>query len=347
MRVMISRIGRASIILAILSVICFYPSINATASSEMELIFIDVGQGDSTLIVFPNGKTMLIDAGTTGNVSKVFEVLNARQIEKIDYLVASHAHEDHIDGLIDILEAYEVGRVLDTGKGTKESIYDIFMLEVKKRNIPIEIVRENFVMELGPVKVEVLSPAAPLPIDLDDASMVISVEYGAFSAIFTGDIGTAIEYELLKKEKAHPVTILKVAHHGSISSSSEAFLNKTIPQYAVISVGNDNGYGHPSAFILTRLSIVGSIALRTDINGNVSFKTNGITTSVAVEKGAIPVVQKSIAVQIRYVASKNSEVFHYSSCESVRAIKPANLIDFSSREQAVASGRRPCSICKP
>lgn len=342
-----TRNSRILVFLILLTFLGLVITPGLSANTELELLFIDVGQGDSALIVFPTGETMLIDAGTTGQVSKVFKALNARNIEKIDYVVASHAHEDHIDGLIDVLEAYKVGKVLDTGRGAKGSIYDIFILEVKKRNIPIETVRENFVIDVGSVHLNILSPANPISNDIDDTSIVISLEYGAFSALFTGDIGTNIEYELLKKEKIKPVTVLKVAHHGSISSSSEAFLNKAVPQYAVVSVGNDNGYGHPSAFVLMRYSVIGAIVLRTDFNGNIGFKTNGYTTSATVEKGAIPVVQKVIAPQVKYVASKNSEVFHYPSCESVKAIKPENLIGFSSRDQAVASGRRPCSICKP
>ena len=327
--------------------ITFGFSIPLVASQELELVFIDVGQGDSALIVTPEGKAILIDAGETGQVSAVFKALNSRGIEHIDVIVASHPHVDHVDGLIDILEAYSVGKIIEPGKAVSSNSYPAFILEAQKRGIPIELAKAGSSLEVGSVKMDVLSPAGSLPDDVDDCSIVIKLSYGSFSALFPGDIGSVVENVLLSENELTPVSILKVSHHGSITSSSEAFLNRVMPKYSVVSVGNDNGYGHPSAFVLMRLSVIGSIVLRTDLNGDIIFRTDGRTIGVTVSKGSIPVVQKVLAPSSKYVASKNSDVFHYSTCSSVKTIKPGNLIVFTSREEAVKSGRRPCSICKP
>ena len=327
--------------------VTFGLSIPLAASQELELVFIDVGQGDSALIVTPEGKAILIDAGETGQVYAVFKALNSRGIEHIDMIVASHPHVDHIDGLIDILEAYSVGKIIESGKAISSSSYLAFKLEAQKRGIPIELAKAGSRIEVGSVKMDVLSPAGSLPDDADDCSVVMRLSYGSFSALFPGDIGSAVESMLLSEDELTPVDILKVSHHGSITSSSESFLNLVKPQYSVVSVGNDNGYGHPSAFVLMRLSVVGSIVLRTDLNGDIIFRTDGQTIRVIVSKGSIPVVQKVSTPSSKYVASRSSEVFHYSTCSSVKTIKPGNLIVFASREEAVKSGRRPCNICKP
>lgn len=341
------RIARlsAAIFLCVALVISF--ASRANVPGELVIEIIDVGQGDSALVISPEGKAMLIDAGEMWSVAAVFKALNAHDIDTIDYLVATHPHKDHIDGLIDVLEAYKVKAFVETGRSVNVNPYQSLLLEVKKRNIPVITAREGMSLPLGDVSISVLSPGEKLPEDIDDCSLVLHLSYGKFSALFVGDIGKAIEQDLVSRDAISPITLLKVAHHGSLTSSTEAFINRALPKYAVISVGKDNSYGHPSAFVLMRLGIVGATVFRTDVHGTVTFTTDGHATRFTTEKNEVQVKQTYSPPQFLYVASKNSDVFHYSTCSSVQTIKQSNLIKFDSRGAAIASGRRPCSICRP
>lgn len=318
-----------------------------TAIKELEIVFLDVGQGDSALIVTPEGKSVLIDGGESEQVVKVFNALNSRRIGTIDVVIATHPHTDHIDGLIDILEAYKVNKILEPGRIVDASVYTSFKNLAQRRGIPIEIAREGMQFSVGSVSFEVLSPSEPLSTDIDDSSVVLLMKYGAFSALFTGDIGIQIEDALLLKDKVSRVTLLKVAHHGSSTSSSEAFLNRIIPQYAVISVGAGNDYGHPSQDVITRLTNIGATVFRTDLQSSIVFKTDGKITSISNEKSGNYVVQVYNPPKFAYVASKKSDVFHYSTCKYVKEIDSTNLMEFETREAAIAAGKHPCSYCKP
>lgn len=335
------------VILLMLSILIIGSAASVSADQELEIVIIDVGQGDCALIVAPDGRTVLIDGGETGQVSKVFEALNARNISTIDVMISTHPHKDHIDGLIDVMEGYRIGKVIDAGGSEEDSLYGIYMNQVRWRGIPYELAKAGTIFEMGPVKFSILNPDGIEAEDVESLSVVLLVEYGNFSVLFTGDIDSYAEERLVRDGVLKKVTLLKVAHHGSVNASTEEFLSAVLPKYAAISVGKDNKYGHPSPYILNRLGIVGATVLRTDVHGTITFTSNGSATTVAMEKNDFQTMQRQAIIEYLYVASKNSPKFHYSTCDDVLSIKPANLIKFDSREQAVSSGRKPCDNCKP
>ena len=176
------------------------------------------------------------------------------------------------------------------------------------------------------------------------------VLYDGFSALLTGDIEEPSEQALIKARSLSPTTVLKVAHHGSDTSTTAAFLSIVSPAIAIISAGTGNTYGHPTANVLARLKASGAKVYRTDLNGTVSVKTDGKTWLVESERGdgtkAAP-APKPEPVGQKYYGSKNSDVFHYAWCRYVANIKATNLRVFNSRQEAINKGYRPCQVCKP
>jgi hypothetical protein len=181
------------------------------------------------------------------------------------------------------------------------------------------------------------------------------LDFKDFSCLFTGDIEKEREGQLLNESRNNlKVDILKITHHGSSSGSSPLFIQAVNPETSIISCGKDNQYGHPHQETLTLLQSLGINIYRTDLNGTILIETNGTDYQVSTEKESIrapPIVKSetktSESQEYKYAASKNSDVFHYISCFYIARIKPENLILFKTREEAIASGRRPCKKCNP
>lgn len=317
------------------------------APASLTLSVIDVGQGDSILVTTSDGHAMLVDGGPASAADDVFDHLRKAGIDRIDVLICTHPHEDHIGGLVDILDAIEVGRAIDSGQVGISTAYERCLAEIDGKHIPRSPGRGVSSFSLGPATVKILWPAEPLRADTDDASVVARVIYGKFSALLTGDISMDAENELISRAWLSPAVVLKVAGHGGSNSTSRKFLQAVKPAVAIISVGEGNPYGHPSLVTLSSLQAIGAQVFRTDKHGTVTVTTDGETWSVQAEGKPSPVTAPQPAAKTSYYGSKNSNVFHYGSCRYVRSIKSGNLIVFSSRENALSRGYRPCSVCNP
>ncbi len=219
-------------------------------SSDLKVYFIDVGQADSILISNQEHH-MLIDAGNNPDGKKLVKYLkNDLGIEHFDYVVGTHPHEDHIGGLDDIIENFDIDNVylpdVTTTTKTFEDVIDA--LEKKNLEVTIPEIGENF--SLGEAQLEVIYAGQDTK-DLNDSSIVLEMEFGKLTYLFTGDATKKVEEKIL--DKLNHIDVLKVAHHGSLYSSSENFLKKITPSYAIISVGLDNSYGHPGEKTLKRI----------------------------------------------------------------------------------------------
>jgi len=268
-------------------------------SGELSLTFLDVGQGDSAFLRFPNGKTMLIDGGSLfgdRDMGKwvVGPYLWDTGVRKVDYLVATHPDNDHIGGLLFILREFRVGSVLENGDLSRNKVMREIRRESRARGIPIKKLRAGDLVERDKVIVQVLNPegAPPASSELEhekenDLSLVLRIACGRFSSLFTGDIESAAEARLSRSGRRLRSTILKVPHHGSRSSSTAGFINAVRPEVAVISVGAHNRFGHPDPGVLKRYQKAGARLLRTDRCGAVEIFTNcetyRIKTSVPCE----------------------------------------------------------------
>jgi len=251
------------------------------ASDIAEVHFLDVGEGDSTLII-SDGKTMLIDGGSKIYGDDIVKRLNELGIEKIDYLVGTHPHEDHIGGLYKVIDNFEIGEMILPAITTNTWTFENMLDSLLKKDIEVSSPEVGTTFYVGKCKCEIMligDGSEDEKFDLNLSSIVIRMEYGNISYLFTGDAILANE----ESREWPETTVLRVAHHGSSSSSSEAFLNQVKPQISVISCGKNNDYGHPKLSVLNRLQRYGKI-YRTDESGEIIIKTDGNKIEVKLER---------------------------------------------------------------
>ena len=257
---------------------------NNSPAEQITVTFIDVGQGDSTLIQLPDNEVILIDAGTQDNSGTVSRILKDRHISEIDHLIGTHPHADHIGGLADIIYEFKVKEYIqpDTGSFNVPENYTLQRLNtaLTKKHISVRnAVYGDIIAEGDNWTAEVLSPRKDAVFeDLNDYSLIIKVRYGKTAFLFTGDAGYLAELELLNEDIS--CDVLKVGHHGSFGSSSTAFLAETSPSIGVISVGKDNDSNLPNDYVLQRLTEEGIQVLRTDELGTITIVSDGHSCEV-------------------------------------------------------------------
>jgi len=253
-------------------------------SQNLTMSFIDVGQGDSILVILPNTKTLLIDGGERQSSGKVLSTLQEHSLSYIDVIVATHPHADHIGGLIDVINTVNVGQVLDSGQVHTTRTFEDLLDTIYNKQIPLRSISEGESINLDPtVKIDVLNPPASIPdganneAEFNDNSVGLKLTYGNFSALLTGDMEERNEARLaFKNATILDADVLKAGHHGSRTSSSLDFLNAVTPEVVIISLGAGNSYGHPHQEALDRISASGTqYLLRTDIDGTITLTSDG------------------------------------------------------------------------
>ena len=256
------------------------------SGDETKVVVLDVGQGDSILVVTPGGKVALVDAGEPGDGKRILEAMKRHGADHVDLLVATHAHADHIGAADEVIKGTNVLNVLYSGVPNTTKNYEDFLKAVDERKIPLVRAEPGQSFELGGGAVlRVLAPIEPLfkKEDLRSGgnepnanSVVARLDYGEFSMLLTGDAEEQTERERLIKNGANiRASVLKVGHHGSKYATSEDFLKRGEFKYAVISAGADNRYGHPSQEALDRLKAAGVKIYRTDFQGEILISTRG------------------------------------------------------------------------
>lgn len=249
---------------------------------DLEIYFIDVGQGDSTLIITPTNKKILIDSGgsETGNFdvgkNTLVPYLLDRKIISLDYICISHFDSDHCDGFKYLLKNIKVKNIiLSKQYETTNNFKEIINIANKKKINVIKVEAGNILNIDKFVKFKIFSPGKALTNDINDNSIVMKLEYNNFSCLFTGDISKQIEKKLVKQYGNElKSTILKVAHHGSKTSSDEDFINQVSPKISLIGVGKNNKFGHPNEEVLKTLKDINSKVFRTDEKGEITLKVN-------------------------------------------------------------------------
>ncbi len=267
-----------------------------TDRGSLAVHFLDIGQGDAIFLRLPNEQDILIDGGPDktilGQLGKVMPFYD----REIDLVVLTHPHADHLVGLIEVLQNYQVGKIWLTGVTHTTDEYLTLLNLIKEKNIKIETPIRGEGFDFGEVKMEVLNPAKSVAGErviesteehtggLNDTSIVLRVTYKDNEFLFTGDITSELEKELVQAKVALNADVLKVAHHGSKFSSSREFAEAVRPRYAVIQVGRENRYGHPAWRVLRTLEKIGATVFRNDLNGNVKIVSDGEELRVKVEK---------------------------------------------------------------
>lgn len=247
-----------------------------TTSLNGKLIvhFLEVGQADSILIQ-QNEHNMLIDAGNNADSNFVVNYLKKQGVKKIDYVIGTHPHEDHIGGLDAVINTFEIGSVFMPKASTNTKTFKDVLLAIKNKNLKITAPVVGNLYNLGSSKWTILAPNSSSYDDLNDYSIVIKINFGKNSFIFTGDAEALSEQEILKKGFDLKADVLKIGHHGSSSSTSDAFLKAVSPEYAVLSVGKDNDYGHPHKITMDKLKANNITVYRTDECGTIIAASDG------------------------------------------------------------------------
>lgn len=251
------------------------PTFAAVSNSELHVIVIDVGQGDSTLITLGADDVMLIDAGEAKDAQAVKEELDERGITQIDVLVATHPHADHIGGMAEIIDDYEIGCIYMPDMQSNSKTYQNFMDTIDANQIPIIEAYAGESFALGGAACTIVSPAKDADKDANNESVMLLLDYLDSEFLFTGDAEEWAEDQVLSAGYNIDADVLKVAHHGSYTGTSEAFLKAVTPDYAIISCGKDNKYGHPHEETLELLNEYSIDTLRTDVSGDVLFVSDG------------------------------------------------------------------------
>lgn len=252
-----------------------------TVNGKLVVSFINVGQGDCELLQLPTGQNMLIDAGISEAGPAVVSYIKSLGIKKIDYLIATHPHADHIGGMELVVKSFPIGKIYMTrGTTTTETFKDLLQT-IKASGMTINTAKAGVtVIDQNGLKISFLAPCGNSYEELNNWSAVTKVQFGNTSFLLTGDAQELSENEMLKSGVNLQADVLKVGHHGSYNSTSPAFLKAVDPKYAVISVRKGNDYGHPHQVTLDKLSAAGVTVYRTDQNGTVVITSDGKNLSV-------------------------------------------------------------------
>lgn len=248
--------------------------INLDTSENIKIHYIDVGQGDSILIQCGE-HNMLIDAGTNSSEEDLISYLDNLNIQKFDYLVGTHTHEDHIGGMDKIVKKYDFDSILFPKTTSNTKTFENFVTEVKNKNKKLTAPDTTKTYILGDATFEILSPLKDEYEDQNNYSIVIKLKYKDTSFLFTGDAEKLVEEDILDTNKDISADVIKIGHHGSSTSTSEEFLKKVNPKYAVISLGKDNSYGHPHKETIELLENYNIKTYRTDELGTIICTSDG------------------------------------------------------------------------
>jgi len=345
--------------------------IEPETESTFSIHFIDVGQADAALIEC-DGHYMLIDGGNKGDSNKIYSILKNNNVPYLDIIVASHAHEDHIGGLPGALNYTSSKLTLCPVKSYESDAFDDFKKYADKNGNGITIPSVGDQYTLGSSTIKILAVNSGK--DANNGSIILLIKYGDTSFLFTGDAEREAEQVLLNSGTDISSTLLKVGHHGSDTSTTYPFLREIMPQYAIISVGKDNAYGHPEDNTLSRLRDADVTVFRTDMQGDIYCTSNGKTITISVSRNpeintltnptkedVKPETQEKDSTSKKeteestvnsdktdYVLNTNTKKFHYPSCSSVKRMSEKNKAYHSgTREEILSMGYDPCGNCNP
>ena len=347
-------------------------SITAPSGSGLDVHFIDVGQGDS-ILAESDGHYMLIDAGENDQAGTVVSYLKAEGVTKLDYVIGTHPHSDHIGGLDKVIDTFPVDKVLLPPVEHTTRTFEDVLDSIASRGLKITKPAPGDSYDLGNASFTILSPVKDYGNDLNNWSVGIRLTYGDNSFVMCGDAENQAEEDILNSGAVLKADVLKAGHHGSSTSTSDAFLKKVSPSWVVIQCGKGNSYGHPHKETMEKLKKAGCQILRTDVEGTITAFSDGKTITWSTGNGTvrdnsnansavnntadIPDTDNGAAAENEsgnsstlssYVINTNTGKFHRPDCASATQMKSENRKDVTaSRDELVQEGYEPCKQCKP
>ena len=364
-----SQIGHLILIFVILLLLYSLP---VCAEESFELHLLDVGQGQCTLIK-NNGHALLIDGGGRSASSFVVSYLKQQEIDTLDCIIVSHYDEDHMAGLIGVLSVFRIGTLMVPSYAGEGDLYNSFAASALSNGCVIIHPKVGTSFQMGNSTIEIVGPINPTNAEENNNSLCIRVIYNNSKILICGDAEQQSEYDMVTSGEDISANIYVVSHHGSSSSSSDLFLDKVSPEYALISCGRNNKYGHPTVETLNRLKSRNIDMFRTDLQGTIIAYTNGDDFRFNMEPssdwtpGSDPgedVGLRQLFVNdvddpetyehtqvddnVRYVCNKKTMKFHYPDCQSVYQMNEENrLFTDLERDDLISQGYNPCGSCKP
>ena len=307
--------------------------------------FVDVGQADCILIEC-GSEFAIIDGGNKDDGQLVVSYLEQQGVQELSAVICTHAHEDHVGGLPSVLSVYPTAAVYAPTRTYSSNIFDDFLYYTDQQRLEVTIPAPGDTLTVGDAVLTVLGPVQSYA-ETNDTSIVVRLDYGDTSFLFTGDMEVAAENDMLDywsgNSDVFHVDVLKVGHHGSDTSTGYRFLYEVDPTYGVIPVGKDNSYGHPHAEPLSRLRDAGVTLLRTDELGHILAVSDGkeITFTWG-NQTAQPEAVEPAKPQV-FIGNKNSKKLHSEDCGSLPGEN--NRVYFDSYQQAIAEGYEPHGTC--
>lgn len=338
--------------------------------STFNIHFIDVGQADAALVEC-DGEYMLIDGGNKADSQKIYSVLKSAGADHLKLVVGTHGHEDHIGGLASAYAYATVDTTLCSVTEFDSNAFEDFAEYAEKNGGGITVPTVGDIYALGSANIEILGVNSTE--EANNTSIVLRIDYGATSFLFTGDAEWDAEQAILASVCKLDSTVLKVGHHGSSSSTGYQFLRQIAPKYAVISVGEGNEYGHPTEEVLSRLRDADVTVFRTDMQGDIYCSSDGKTVTFTTERNAdadtlsgagaggthtsdeaeeteaaTELTEDNDSPATTYVANTNTGKFHYPSCSSVDQMSEKNKLEVTqTRDELIQQGYSPCGRCHP
>ena len=321
------------------------PSVSVSGDG-LTVHFIDVGQADCALLEC-GGEYMIIDGGNREDGQLVVSYLEQQGVEELSAVVCTHAHEDHVGGLPSVLAVYPTAAVYAPPKTYSSNVFDKFVYYTDQQGLEITIPDPGYTFSLGDAEITVLGPTQSYA-DPNNTSIVLMVAYGTTSFLFTGDMETDAENDMLDYWGSRVdwnADVLKVGHHGSNTSTGYRFLNEVDPTYGVISVGTGNSYGHPHEEPMSRLNQAGVTLFRTDELGHVIARSDGtqITFTWDNQSGNPTNAEPAETTAAVFIGNKNSLKLHTEDCANLP--KEENRVYFDSYQEAIDAGYTPCGSC--
>lgn len=306
--------------------------------------FLDVGQADCILIE-SGGSFMLVDAGNNEDGELILQYLKDAGVKKLEYVIGTHPHEDHIGSLDTVIDNFDVSRVILPKISHTTKTYEDVLTSISGKGLKITQPVAGDTYSIGNAAFTILAPNGEYGNELNNWSVGLRLVYGDTAFVMAGDAEEEAEHDICANGLELKADVLKLGHHGSRTSSCEEFLEQVTPTYAVISCGRDNDYGHPHAETIEKLERLGISAFRTDLQGAVIAESDG----TQITWSADPIISGQEGEKTaEYVLNTSTKKFHKPDCSSVDSMKQDNKEEYTgSRQQLIKEGYSPCGVCKP